>query len=79
MNEIKQLSLVKDQKAYAVQVSAGKAKWDGLTTFRRGIILSDELLVERPVTVTSKELGQSTGVERQYILLNATQPDLLRD
>lgn len=78
-NEIKQLHLVKDRKTYTVDVSAGRAKWDGLTTFRRGVILSDELLVERPVTITSKELGQSSGIERQYILLNATQPDLLRE
>jgi hypothetical protein len=78
-SEAKELHLVKDKTAYAVDVSTGRAKWDGLTTFRRGIILSDELLVERTVTVTSKELGQSSGVERQYILLNATQPDLLRD
>lgn len=77
VNEIKKLQLVKDKKTYAVEVSAGKAKWDGTTTFRRGVILSDELLVERPVTVTSKELGKSSGMERQYILLNATQPDLL--
>lgn len=79
VNEIKQLHLVKDRQTYEVEVSAGKAKWDGLTTFRRGVILSDELLVERPVTVSSKELGQSSGMERQYILLNATQPDLLRE
>lgn len=79
VNEIKKLQMVKDKKTYAVEVAAGKAKWDGLTTFRRGVILNDELLVERPVTVTSKELGQSSGVERQYILLNATQPDLLRE
>lgn len=78
-SEIKQLHLVKDRKPYAVEVAAGKAKWEGTATFRRGIILSDELLVERPVTITSAELGQSSGIERQYILLNATQPDLLRD
>ncbi|HKF53055.1 MAG TPA: hypothetical protein VKB26_12145 [Candidatus Acidoferrales bacterium] len=78
-SEVKQLHLVKDKTTYVVDVSTGKAKWDGTTTFRRGVILSDELLVERTVTVTSKELGQSSGVERQYILLNATQPDLLRD
>lgn len=78
-SEIKQLHMVKDKQTYAVEVSAGKAKWDGTTTFRRGVILSDELLVERSVTITSKELGQSSGIERQYILLNATQPDLLRE
>jgi hypothetical protein len=78
VNEIKKLPLVKDKKTYTVDVSAGRAKWSGYTTFRRGVILSDVLLVERTVTVTSKELGQSSGTERQYILLNATPPNLLR-
>jgi hypothetical protein len=77
VNEIKKLSLVKDKKTYTVDVSPGRAKWSGYTTFRRGVILSDVLLVERAVTVTSKELGQSSGTERQYILLNATSPNLL--
>jgi hypothetical protein len=77
VNEIKTLTLTKDKKTYVVEVSEGKARWSGYTTFRHGVILSDVLLVERPVTVTSKEFGQSTGKERQYILLNASAPDLL--
>ncbi len=78
-NEIKKIPLVKDKKTYMVEVSAGKAKWSGYTTFRRGVILSDVLLMERPVTVMSKEFGQSSGTEREYILLNASAPDLLRN
>ena len=77
-NEIKKITLIKDKKTYVVEVSAGKAKWSGYTTFRRGVILSDVLLMERPVTVMSKEFGQSSGTEREYILLNASAPDLLR-
>lgn len=77
VNEIKKLPLVKDKKTYTVDVSAGRAKWSGYTTFRRGVILSDVLLVERAVTITSKELGQSNGTERQYILLNAAPPNVL--
>ena len=72
VNEIKKLPLVKDKKNYTVDVSMGTAKWRGQTTFRNGIIVSDVLIVERPVTVNSKELGESTGTERQYILLNET-------
>jgi len=79
VNEKKKLPLVKDQKTYMVDVSVGKAKWSGYTTFRRGLILSDVLLVERPVTITSAEIGQSSGTERQYILLNAAPPGLLRN
>jgi hypothetical protein len=78
VSEIKKLPLVKDQKTYAVDVTPGKAKWSGYTTFRHGVILSDVLLVERPVTIMSADLGQSSGTERQYILLNAVSPDLLQ-
>jgi hypothetical protein len=77
VNEIKKLPLVKDKKTYTVDVFMGKAKWSGYTTFRRGVILNDELLVERTVTVTSKDTGQSSGTERQYILLNAAPSVLL--
>jgi hypothetical protein len=77
VNEIKKLPLVKDKKTYTVTVTAGRAKWSGYATFRRGVILSDVLFVERPVTVTSEELGQSSGTERQYILLNSAPPNAL--
>jgi hypothetical protein len=76
LNEIKKLPLVKDKKTYNVDVSAGKAKWGGYTTFRHGVILSDVLLMERPITITSPEIGQRSGTERQYILLNAVPPKL---
>jgi hypothetical protein len=79
VNAVKKLPLVKDKKTYSVDVSEGKAKWSGYTTFRRGVILSDVLLVERSITITSEETGQSSGIERQYILLNAVPPDLVQN
>lgn len=78
-NEIKKLTLVKDKKSYSVEVVPGKVKWSGYTTFRRGVILNDVLLAEREVTIKSPEMGQSNGTERQYILLNAAPPELLRN
>jgi hypothetical protein len=79
VKEIKKVSLVKDKKSYTVEVTAGRAKWCGYTTFRHGVILSDELYVERPVTVASEEFGQSRGTERQYILLNSAPPKSLHN
>ena len=76
-DDIKTLPLIKDKQTYRVDVTPGEAKWNGYTTFQRGIIMSDVLIVVRQITVTSKELGQSTGTERQYILLNAASPSLL--
>ncbi|HEX5207622.1 MAG TPA: hypothetical protein VFW10_07470 [Steroidobacteraceae bacterium] len=40
---------------------------------RRGIILSDVLLLERPVTLVSK-LGTFHATERAFTLLNAMPP-----
>lgn len=78
VDERKELSLTKDKKNYVVNMTAGKTRWNGYTTFRHGLILSDELLMERQISITSKDLGQSRGTEREYILLNAAPPDFLR-
>jgi hypothetical protein len=51
-------------KTYDVALQPGHSHWYGYTTFRRGIVTSDELMV-------SKGLGRIVGDERQYILLNA--------
>lgn len=69
-NDAKQVRVTKDGKNYVADLSPGKAHWIGYATFREGIVTSDELLVERPVTLATKELGNLAGTEREYILLN---------
>jgi hypothetical protein len=69
-NDAKQVHVTKEGKNYVADMSPGKSHWIGYTTFREGIVMSDELLVERPVTLSSKELGSLAGTEREYILLN---------
>jgi hypothetical protein len=68
----KQIQVSKGGQNYLVDVSPGRSHWTGYTRFREGIVISDELLVERPVTLSSKELVSLPAEERQYILLNAT-------
>jgi hypothetical protein len=58
-------------QTHDVAIEPGRSHWYGYTTFTRGIVTSDELMVERPVILVSKELGRIAGDERQYILLNA--------
>jgi hypothetical protein len=53
------------------RVLPGRSHWSGYTTFRAGIVVSDELLVERAVTLVSDKLGRVAGQEREYILLDA--------
>ena len=69
-NDAAQIKLTKDGKEYLMDSKAGKASWSGYTTIARGIIISDELLVERTLLLSSKELGEKTGLQRQYILLS---------
>ncbi len=78
-DDVKTLTLIREKKSYAATVSGGHSKWSGITTFRRGIIQSEALIVERPVTVVTQKAGQSPGIERQYILLNAIPLALLHD
>lgn len=57
-------------KTDVAKIVPGPSRWSGQTVFRHGIILSDVILIERPVTLVSK-LGTFHGVEREYTLLNA--------
>jgi hypothetical protein len=72
LGDAPQVTLTRGDHSYSMERKAGRAHWHGLTTFRDGIVLSDELVSVRPVVLTSPELGRVEGVERQYILLNAT-------
>lgn len=71
-NDFKQLHVTKAGKTYLVDVAPGHAHWVGYTRFREGVVMSDELLVERSVTLKSAELGEIPAQQREYILLNAS-------
>ncbi|MFC5527575.1 hypothetical protein ACFPPA_17665 [Rhodanobacter ginsengisoli] len=72
LGDAPQLTLTRGGRSYKVTRRAGRAHWHGRTTFQDGIVLSDELISVREVTLESAELGRIEGVERQYILLDAT-------
>jgi hypothetical protein len=67
-------TLSRDGQSWPVIVQPGRSHWYGYTTFRAGVVVSDELMVERPVTLVSDKLGRIAASERQYILLNAMPP-----
>lgn len=69
--DLKQIPVVRSGKTYKVDVTPGPSHWIGQTILRRGVVLSDELLVERPVTLSSTDFGTVSANERQFILLNA--------
>lgn len=55
-------------------VQPGPSHWSGRTVIRQGIIQSDEILIQRTVTLVTKT-GSYQGVERVYTLLNAMPTD----
>lgn len=66
-----QTTLSRDGQTWPVTVQPGHSHWYGYTTFSAGVVVSDELMVERSVTLVSDKLGRIPVSERQYILLNA--------
>jgi hypothetical protein len=64
-----QMDIVKDGRTIRVKIAPGKNHWVGYTVFKKGIVISDELLVTRPMTLTSDSATFSAN-QRQYILLN---------
>lgn len=64
-------TLQRDGQAYPASVQPGRSHWIGITTFQAGIVVSDELVVERSVTLVSDKLGRIEANQREYILLNA--------
>ena len=69
-NDAKQLSISKDGKIVKVAVTPGVSHWVGYTTIKDGLVISDELMVTRPVTLSADNL-KLEAFEREYILLNA--------
>jgi hypothetical protein len=70
-NESPQVTLVKSGKRTTFDVKPGQAHWSGYTTFKHGIVLSDELLVQRHDELHSDEAGTIQAITRRYMLLNA--------
>jgi hypothetical protein len=59
---------VKGNKLEATVV-AGPSTWSGRTTIQHGLILNDEILIRRPVTLHT-QAGDFAGEETEYTLLN---------
>jgi hypothetical protein len=70
-NDKKQVQMKKGGRECTVDVAPGRSHWIGYTTFRQGLVKSDELMVERDVTLSAADFPKTPAKERQYILLNA--------
>jgi hypothetical protein len=63
------LSIVVKGEKLEATVTPGASTWSGLTTIQRGLILNDEILIRRPVTLQTAA-GTFHGEETEYTLLN---------
>ncbi|WP_426701484.1 hypothetical protein ACPPVV_00255 [Rhodanobacter sp. Col0626] len=63
-------------KTIEVSVIPGKASWSGYTTIRRGVIVSDVIMVQRHVTLVSAGGDKFEGEQRSYTLLNLSQDEI---
>jgi hypothetical protein len=73
----KEIKIKQNGKEYTVAVTPGPAHWIGLTVFRRGLTVSDELLETRLLTIRSSEFGSAQITERQFTLLNEAPAQLM--
>lgn len=58
-------------KKLRVTVVPGESHWSGYTTIRRGLIIGDEILLQRHVMLVAKTGERFKGNERIYTLENA--------
>jgi hypothetical protein len=55
----------------AFDLLPGASHWQGYTTFTKGVVISDELVVTRTDTLRSNEGKEIVAHERRNMLLNA--------
>jgi hypothetical protein len=68
-NDYKQVTITRNGGPLKMALTPGAAHWVGFTSFKNGLVVSDELLVSRPVTLTAGDL-KYMAFQREYILLN---------
>lgn len=72
---VKTISIVtSDGKTFRMSVIPGESRWRGYTTICRGLIIGDEIMLQRDVTLRAVSGLTLHGEERAYTLL-----DLARD
>lgn len=68
-DDARKLSIVVKGDKQEATLTAGPSTWSGFTTIQRGLILSDEILIRRDVTLQTTA-ATFQGVETEYTLLN---------
>ena len=61
--------IMRDGKQYRVDVKHRNAHWVGQAVFKHGVVVSDELLCNTDVELSSSEVGTIQAQERPYMSL----------
>lgn len=70
----KGISITTDEgETIKVHVIPGKTTWSGYTTICSGIIIGDEIIVKRDVTLVTADGKKFRGTQRTYTLLNLSR------
>jgi hypothetical protein len=78
LDERKQIKMKREGKTVELQLIPGLSHWRGYTTFARGIVISDELVVNRVDSLKQENGEKIAAVERRIMLLNASPAPTLR-
>lgn len=70
-DEPHQLSMTRHGETIVLNITPGKTHWKGVTTFTRGVVVSDELVVERTDILRGPDGRPIKASERRIMLLNA--------
>lgn len=70
-DEPQQLNMMVHGKTIMLDVTPGKAHWKGITTFTKGVVISDELVVERADVLRGADGRAIKALERRIMLLEA--------
>jgi hypothetical protein len=76
-DESKQIKMKREGKPVELELIPGVSRWKGYTTFAKGVVISDELLVNRLDILKQQDGKEITAVERRIMLLNASPPPTL--
>jgi hypothetical protein len=71
LEEPKQVKLTRAGQTIVFDLLPGASHWQGYTTFKKGVVISDELVVTRTDTLRSGDGKETVALERRIMLLNA--------
>lgn len=68
--EPKEITITKNGQPVKMKLNPGTTHWTGYTIFREGLVISDELIATRPLTLSAGDTVYKAE-QREYMMLNS--------